>query len=98
MEIYKHAKAAEAPSELAIPDISNDLCFARAEKRPYRDNSGNFIAATTYKLSHYHTQLSHVCAAEPSLVPYGLNIPPDVSEQLTHEYKYVIWMQLGLQL
>ena len=82
----------------SIPGAPNDLCIARAEKRPYRDNSGNLVTPTTYKPSHYHAQLSCVWAAEPSFMPYALNIPPDVSEQLTDEHKYVIRIQLGLQL
>lgn len=76
----------------------NDLCIAHAEKRPYRDNSGNLVTPTTYKPSHYHAELSCVRAAEPSFIPYDLNIPPDVLEHLSSDHKYVIWMKLGLQL
>jgi hypothetical protein len=85
-------------SDSSIPDPPNDLCIARAEKRPYRDNSGVLVTPSTYKPSHYHAQLACVRAAEPSFMPHTLNIPPDITEQLTREYKYVIWMQLGLQL
>ena len=84
----------------SIPDAPNDLCIARAEKRPYRDNSGKLVTPTTYKPSHYHAQLSCIRAAEPSFLPHhgSLNVPPDVAEQLTPEHKHLIWMQLGLQL
>ena len=85
-------------SDSSIPAAPDDLCIARAEKRPYRDNSGVLVTPSTYKPSHYHAQLTCVRAAEPSFMPHSLSIPPDVSEQLTHEHKYIIWMQLGLQL
>ena len=39
-------------SDSSIPDASNDLCIARAEKRPYRDNSGVLVTPSMYKPSH----------------------------------------------
>ena len=85
-------------SDSSIPDAPNDLCIVRAEKRPYRYNSGNLINPATFKPSHYHVQLSCVRAAEPSFISTALNIPADVLEQLTSDHKYLINMQLGLQL
>lgn len=82
----------------SIPASPNNLCIARAEKRPYRNNSGNLVTPTTYKPSHYHAMLLCIQAVEPHFVPHSLQVPSDISPQLTMDHKNHLWVQFGLRL
>ena len=50
--------------------IPHNLCIARAEKRPYRDASGN----NSHNIQSMHYHLSGICvqAAEPMFIPSTL--------------------------
>ncbi len=83
-------------AESTIPEPPYNICIARAEKRPYRDTSGNLVTPTAYKPSHYHLSLTCIHAVEPTFAPHNLKVPSDVQCQLSPEHKHFIGMQMGI--
>ena len=91
IRVCQGCKGSLRAAGFSLPDPPYDLCVARAEKRPYRDNSGNPVTPTTYKPSHYHLAFTCIQAVEPAFFPNRLQIPNDIQNELTPEHKSFVW-------
>ena len=80
----------------SIPAPPFDIVIARAERRQFRDSSGNLISPRTEQVVHYHMNFGCVKAVEPSFVPQSLKIPADISPKLTSVHKE--YLRLVFQL
>ena len=96
IRVCQGCKGSLRAADFSLPDPPYDLCVAHAEKRPYRDNSGNLVTPTTYKPSHYHLAFTCIQAVEPAFFPNCLQIPNDIQNELTPEHKSFVWVQMGL--
>ena len=65
-----------------VPNPPYDITIARAERRPYRDVSGNLVTPQKETAAHYHVRIDCVKAADPNFVPMSLHIPSDIYSQL----------------
>lgn len=82
----------------SIPDPPYNLVIARAEKRPYRDSSGELVVPSSYSNAHYHVAVWCISQVEPSFIPHTLKVPADIASQLGWDHKNFIYTQLGLML
>ena len=80
----------------AIPNPPYDLTVARAERRPFRDTSGNLITPKKEIAAHYHCRVECIKAAEPNFVPWSLHIPRDIYHQLGAFHREYLSMAFGL--
>ena len=83
-------------ADSSIPEPPHNICIARAEKRPYRDSSGNLVSPTTCRPSHYHVGLTCIQAVEPAFVSHSLKVPTDVQSQMSPDHKNFIGIQMGI--
>ena len=85
-------------TEGTIPAQPYDLTVARAEKRPYRDSTGNLITPQKCTTSHYHCRVECIQAVEPHFVPRSLRIPADIYSQLSPVHREYLSAVFGLSL
>ena len=81
-----------------IPSPPYDLAIARAERRPYRDTSGNLRTPQKATAAHYHCRIECVKAGEPTFVPASLRIPSDIYSQLCSVHREYLRMVFGLSM
>ena len=81
-----------------IPSPPYDLAIARAERRPYRDTSGNLRTPQKATAAHYHRRIECVKAGEPTFVPASLRIPSDIYSQLCSVHREYLRMVFGLSM
>ena len=63
----------------SIPHLPYNLVIARADKRPYRDSSGELVTHSSYSNAHYHVAVSCICQLELMFQPSILKIPVDIA-------------------
>ena len=84
----------QADGTISLPPY--DLTIARAERRPYRDHSGNLITPQKESNAHYHCRVACVTAAEPSFIPRSLHVPTDIYHQLGPIHREYLNGEFGL--
>ena len=81
-----------------IPLPPYNLTIARAERRTFRDTSGNLVTPNKESVSHYHCQVECIKAVEPFFVPQALRVPVDVHSRLQAIHRDYLSEQFGLSL
>ena len=85
-------------SDGAIPAQPYDLTVARAERRSYRDSSGNLITPSKPTTSYYHCRVDCIQAAEPHFIPRSLRVPADIYSRLSPVHREYLLAVFGLSL
>ena len=81
-----------------VPAPPFDLCTARAERRSFRDSSGNLVTPRKEQPAHYHLNLSCIQAVSPEFVPASMLVPADVMPKLKQAHKEYLRLVFGLIL
>lgn len=74
----------------------HDIAIARAERRSFRDSSGNLITPKRETVCHYHCALLCVMKADPSFTPINLYIPSDIKPKLSQVHLQYLQAYLGV--
>ena len=84
----------------SIPSPPFNLVIARAERRQFRDSSGELISPRAEQNVHYHLNIQCVRAVEPMFVPQSLKVPSDIVPLLTtvhQEFLRLVFQVPGLE-
>ena len=80
----------------SIPVPPFDLVIARAERKTFRDKSGELVTPRQEQTCHYHLRLDCIRAVEPNFVPMALQVPQDVLPSLTNIHREYLRLVFGL--
>ena len=80
----------------SVPIPPYDLAVAQAERRTFRDPSGNLVTPVKESVCHYHFHPMYIHAVQPDDDLTSIHIPEDVARKMHALHKEHIGSYFGI--